>query len=67
MAKFLITGANGQVGYCLTQQLQGEHEILAVGRNELDITDQSAVKKAIENFCPNVIINAAAHTATIFG
>lgn len=63
MAKFLITGANGQVGYCLTQQLQGEHEILAVGRNELDITDQSAVKKAIENFCPNVIINAAAHTA----
>lgn len=63
MAKFLITGANGQVGYCLTQQLQGEHEILAVGRNELDITDQSVVKKAIENFCPNVIINAAAHTA----
>ena len=63
MTKFLITGANGQVGYCLTQQLQGEHEILAVGRNELDITDQSAVKKAIENFCPNVIINAAAHTA----
>lgn len=63
MAKFLITGANGQVGYCLTQQLQGEHEILAVGHNELDITDQSAVKKAIENFCPNVIINAAAHTA----
>lgn len=63
MAKFLITGANGQVGYCLTQQLQGEHEILAVGHNELDIIDQSAVKKAIENFCPNVIINAAAHTA----
>lgn len=63
MAKFLITGANGQVGYCLIQQLQDEHEILAVGRNELDITDQSAVKKAIENFCPNVIINAAAHTA----
>lgn len=63
MTKFLITGANGQVGYCLTQQLQDEHEILAVGRNELDITDQSAVKKAIENFCPNVIINAAAHTA----
>lgn len=63
MAKFLITGANGQVGYCLTQQLQGEHEILAVGRNELDITDQSAVKNVVENFRPDVIINAAAHTA----
>lgn len=63
MAKFLITGANGQVGYCLTQQLQGKHEILAVDRDELDITDQSAVKQAVENFCPDVIINAAAHTA----
>lgn len=63
MAKFLITGANGQVGYCLTQQLQGKHEILAVDRDELDITDQSAVKQAVENFCPDVIINAAAHTS----
>lgn len=63
MAKFLITGANGQVGYCLTQQLQGKHEILAVDRDELDITDQSTVKQAVENFCPDVIINAAAHTA----
>lgn len=63
MAKFLITGAHGQVGYCLTQQLQGKHEILAVDRDELDITDERAVKKAIEDFCPNVIINAAAHTA----
>lgn len=63
MARFLITGANGQVGYCLTQQLQGKHEILAVDRDELDITDQSAVKNAVENFRPDVIINAAAHTA----
>ncbi len=63
MAKFLITGAKGQVGYCLTQQLQGKHEILSVDRDELDITDQSAVKNAVENFRPDVIINAAAHTA----
>lgn len=63
MARFLITGANGQVGYCLTQQLKDKHEILAVDRNELDITDQSAVKNAVENFRPDVIINAAAHTA----
>ena len=63
MARFLITGANGKVGYCLTQQLKDKHEILAVDRNELDITDQSAVKNAVENFRPDVIINAAAHTA----
>ncbi|OOF42643.1 dTDP-4-dehydrorhamnose reductase [Rodentibacter rarus] len=63
MAKFLITGANGQVGYCLTKQLQDKHEILAVDRDELDITDQSAVQNTVENFRPDVIINAAAHTA----
>lgn len=63
MAKFLITGANGQVGYCLTQQLQGKHEILAVDHDELDITNQNAVKKTVENFRPDVVINAAAHTA----
>ncbi|MCI5763999.1 MAG: dTDP-4-dehydrorhamnose reductase [Actinobacillus porcinus] len=63
MAKFLITGAKGQVGHCLTQQLTGKAEILAVDRDELDITDQSAVKKIVETFKPDVIINAAAHTA----
>lgn len=63
MAKFLITGAHGQVGYCLVQQLQGKHEVLAVDRDELDITDESAVKKTIKNFHPDVIINAAAYTA----
>lgn len=63
MAKFLITGAKGQVGHCLTEQLAGKAEILAVARDELDITDQSAVKKIVKTFKPDVIINAAAHTA----
>lgn len=62
-ARFLITGAKGQVGYCLTRQLAGKADVLALDRDELDITDQSAVKKVVENFHPDVIINAAAHTA----
>ena len=63
MAKILITGANGQVGYCLTQQLHGKHTILAVDRDELDITDRDAVFATVASFKPDVIINAAAHTA----
>ncbi|MCI7478815.1 MAG: dTDP-4-dehydrorhamnose reductase [[Pasteurella] aerogenes] len=63
MVKFLITGAKGQVGHCLTEQLTGKAEILAVDRDELDITDQSAVNKIVKIFKPDVIINAAAHTA----
>lgn len=63
MAKYLITGANGQVGYCLTQQLLGKAEVLAVDRDKLDITDRNAVFHVVSEFRPDVIINAAAHTA----
>lgn len=63
MAKFLITGANGQVGYCLTQQLQNKADISAVDRDKLDITDSDAVFHMVEAFRPDVIINAAAYTA----
>ena len=63
MAKFLITGAKGQVGHCLTEQLTGKAEILAVDRDELDITDRDAVFNIVKTFKPDVIINAAAHTA----
>ncbi|WGE48599.1 dTDP-4-dehydrorhamnose reductase [Actinobacillus equuli] len=63
MARFLITGAKGQVGYCLTKQLQGKADVLAVDRGELDITNRDAVFKVVRAFHPDVIINAAAHTA----
>ncbi len=63
MAKFLITGAKGQVGHCLTEQLTGKADILAVDRDELDITDRDAVFNVVKTFKPDVIINAAAHTA----
>ncbi|MCD9557566.1 dTDP-4-dehydrorhamnose reductase [Photobacterium carnosum] len=63
--KVLITGSNGQVGSCLVKQLQScpEIEFLAVDRNELDITSEQDVIKTVNEFLPNIIINAAAHTA----
>ncbi|MEC6798289.1 dTDP-4-dehydrorhamnose reductase [Photobacterium sp. S4TG1] len=65
MVKVLITGSNGQVGSCLVKQLQScpEIEFLAVDRNELDITSEQDVIKSVNEFLPNIIINAAAHTA----
>ncbi|PSW30352.1 dTDP-4-dehydrorhamnose reductase [Photobacterium phosphoreum] len=65
MVKVLITGSNGQVGSCLVKQLQScpEIEFLAVDRNELDITSEQDVIKIVNEFLPNIIINAAAHTA----
>lgn len=63
--RVLITGCNGQVGHCLTEQLKKKEDmvILALTRNDLDISDAHAVEKIVLKFNPNIIINAAAYTA----
>lgn len=63
--KILIAGKNGQVGRCLVDLLEAQTELtfLALGREELDITDPIQVDKIVSEFQPNIIINAAAYTA----
>ncbi|MFV0447967.1 MAG: dTDP-4-dehydrorhamnose reductase [Vibrio sp.] len=61
--KILITGCNGQVGYCLTERLKNKADVLALDYDGLDITDQQAVFDTVTGFKPDYIINAAAHTA----
>jgi dTDP-4-dehydrorhamnose reductase len=62
--RILITGANGQIGHCLQQQLSKRNwDYLALTRAELDIVDPKAVNRIVQRFCPDVIINTAAYTA----
>ena len=61
--KILITGCNGQVGFLLKKKLMHKLNVLALTRDELDITNESLVKQAVNDFKPNIIINAAAYTA----
>lgn len=62
--KILVTGANGQVGYCLQQQLiEANWDFIALTRNDLDISDAEAVENIVTRARPNIIINAAAYTA----
>ncbi|ELJ8794102.1 TPA: sugar nucleotide-binding protein, partial [Vibrio cholerae] len=65
MMRVLVTGSRGQVGHCLVQQLSTmkEVEFLAVDRDQLDITHSAQVDAVVNEFKPNIIINAAAHTA----
>ena len=61
--KWLITGASGQLGLALQEELT-QHGIDFVGPNssELDITKPLIVNQMVDLIKPNVIINAAAWT-----
>ena len=59
--KLLVTGANGQVGRELVKQ--GKQEVVGLGREALDITNRAAVRRAVEQHAPDVVVNAAAYTA----
>ena len=62
MQKILLTGMNGQVGYALKTKLT-EYEVIALSREQLDLTKMHDIRRVVREFKPNVIINPAAYTA----
>jgi dTDP-4-dehydrorhamnose reductase len=61
--KILLLGKNGQVGWELQRTLVPLGEIITLGRSELDLTDQNAIRRTIRAIKPDLIVNAAAYTA----
>jgi dTDP-4-dehydrorhamnose reductase len=61
--KILLLGKNGQVGWELQRTLAPLGEITALGRSELDLADQNAIRHAVRTTKPDLIVNAAAYTA----
>jgi len=57
--KILITGAHGLVGSHLTDRLSHSHDVLALGRTDLDITDADQLFAFVEKESPDLIINCA--------
>ena len=75
MQKVLITGANGFVGYYLTEQLLHKgYSVIATGKGEcrlpflqnnfnyqsLDFTDKESVENIFEEYKPNVVVHCGA-------
>src|SRR5262245_44252373 len=74
--KILITGANGFLGYYLTEKLlQGNYDVVATGKGpnrlpfqqyknfnyyEMDFTDPYAVHDVFEKTAPDVVIHGGA-------
>ena len=61
--KWLITGANGQLGRCLQDTLDAKGiDFVALSRADLDITNSALVKESFNSIKPDVVINTAAYT-----
>lgn len=61
--KVLITGKGGQLAWELEQNAPVKFDVISVGKDELDITNELIVADFIAQSKPDLIINAAAYTA----
>jgi len=66
--KILLLGANGQLGWELQRSLTPLGELIALGREgtgayPADLAQPEQLPALVEHLAPDVIVNAAAHTA----
>jgi dTDP-4-dehydrorhamnose reductase len=60
--KILLTGKGGLLGQDCLEVFQRNHEVLALGYQELDITNPAQVEEAVSRFRPEAMVNCAAFT-----
>ncbi len=63
LKKILLTGKNGQVGFELQRSLAVLGEVIAVDREDCDLSDAAAIRELVQRIRPDIIVNPAAHTA----
>jgi len=61
--KILVTGHNGQVAQALHSALADMAELTLLGRDQLDLAQPQLIAARVRALRPDLIINAAAHTA----
>ncbi|MBW3506060.1 dTDP-4-dehydrorhamnose reductase [Pseudomonas sp. NKUCC02_KPG] len=61
--KILISGKTGQVAVELQKHLAGLGELVVLGRDVLDLAVPGQIRSQVRAHRPDLIINAAAHTA----
>ncbi|MDD2833540.1 MAG: dTDP-4-dehydrorhamnose reductase [Methylotenera sp.] len=65
--KILLTGVNGQVGHALNRAFlmcsQSLYQVVGLDRNQLNLSDQAAIRRVVQALKPDLIINPAAYTA----
>lgn len=60
--KIILFGKNGQLGTAFQRFLPSLGEVIPLGRDNLDITNPSAIRDVLIELDPDLIINASAYT-----
>jgi dTDP-4-dehydrorhamnose reductase len=60
--KILVTGASGLLGRTLVPLASERHEVLALSRDGLDVSDPASVARAFREFSPEAVLHCAAFT-----
>ena len=63
MSRILVTGKDGQVGFELLRSLAGQGQLIAVGREQMDLSKPDSIRRTVREIGPDLIVNAAAYTA----
>lgn len=62
--KVLVTGAGGMLARDVVAEMERRgHEVVALPRSALDVTDETAVRTCVEGVRPGVVVQCAAFTA----
>jgi dTDP-4-dehydrorhamnose reductase len=59
--RVLVVGAAGQLGQAMVARLDGEHEVTAWARRDLDLTRHQDVREAVRELAPQAVINCSGY------
>src|SRR4051794_4305190 len=61
--QILLVGVSGQVGHELSRTLSAVGNVIAMDRGAMDLSAPESLRTVVRSHKPDVIVNAAAHTA----
>jgi len=61
--KIIVIGKSGQLAWELSQLSSAKHDVICLGRNDINLTESSYVAQALKIHKAEAVINASAYTA----